>query len=222
MPKQHERIISLIQDQKFLEAETELKQAISYTPLDGQLWVMLGETLLLQNQGQAAKRVFDRAWLLDPQAQWVNHVYKALQLVPQGGHLSDIDKLLDVPKITVAAAILTHNEATNIAKCILALQGAVDEIIVVDSSTDDTPRIAAQYPKVKLIRMNWEDDFAAARNIGLQHVESDWVIWVDADDELVPDDVPSIREVAGVFQNLDLIPAFACLAFKSSEWYCAP
>lgn len=132
MLKQHERIISLIQDQKFAEAETELKQAISYTPLDGQLWVMLGEILLLQNQGQAAKRVFDRAWLLDPQAQWVNPIYKGLQQVAQDDDRNDIDELLAVPKITVAAAILTHNEATNIAKCILALQGAVDEIIVVD------------------------------------------------------------------------------------------
>lgn len=207
MPTQHEHIISLIQDLKFAEAETELKQAISHTPLDGQLWVMLGETLLLQSQGQAAKRVFDRAWLLDPQAQWIKPIYKALQQVAQGDNRNDIDELLTVPKITVAAAILTRNEATNISKCILALQGAVDEIIVVDSSTDDTPRIASQYPKVKVIRITWEDDFAAARNKGLQHVQSDWVVWVDADEVLVPEDVPSIREVAGVFQHLDIIPA---------------
>lgn len=206
MQKQHEYIIKLIQDQKLFEAETELKQAINVTPLDAQLWVMLGETLLLQNQGQAAKQVFDRAWLLDPQAQWVNHIYKGLQLMPMGEHRSDIDELLSIPKVTVAAAILTHNEAANIANCIKALQGAVDEIIVVDSSTDDTSKIAAQYPKVKVVPITWKDDFAAARNTGLQHVQSDWVFWVDADELLVPEDVPSIREVAGLFNQLNIVP----------------
>ena len=56
MPIQHEHIISLIQDQKFAEAETELKQAISHTPLDGQLWVMLRGDAFTTSQGLAAKQ----------------------------------------------------------------------------------------------------------------------------------------------------------------------
>ncbi|MEC0229002.1 glycosyltransferase [Paenibacillus alba] len=207
MQQLQESIIALFQQQQFTEAENVLKQAISKNPLDAQLWVMLGEALLLQNQGQAAKRVFDRAWLLDPQAQWVNHIYKKLEQVSSAQRREDIDELLKVPKVTVAAAILTQNEAANIANCIMALQGAVDEILVVDSSTDETRRIAARYPKVKVIPITWEDDFAAARNSGLPHVESDWVIWVDADDILVAEDVASVREAAGVFHHLDIVPA---------------
>ena len=87
-------------------------------------------------------------------------------------------------------------------------QGAVDEIIVVDSSTDDTSRISCvSIPRLKLSELHGRMIFAAARNIGLEHVQSDWVVWVDADEVLVPEDVPSIREVAGVFQHLDIIPA---------------
>lgn len=168
---------------------------------------MLGETLLLQKQAGAAKRVFDRAWLLDPQAKWVNHIYKAMQKVPQGESRPDIKDLLYVPKVTVTAAILSHNEAANIAKCIIALQGAVDEILLVDSSTDDTRKIAVQYPKVRVVPIVWEDNFGAARNIGLQHVQTDWVIWIDADEVLIPEDVNAIREAASVFNHLDLVPA---------------
>ena len=184
-----------------------LFQAIRQTPLEAQLWVMLGETLLLQKQAGAAKRVFDRAWLLDPQAKWVNHIYKHMQQMPLGEPRPDIEDLLYVPKVTVTAAILSHNEAANIAKCIVALQGAVDEILLVDSSMDDTRRIALQYPKVKVVPIVWEDNFGAARNIGLQHVQTDWVIWIDADEVLIPEDVNAIREVAGVFHHLSIIPA---------------
>lgn len=203
----HNHIISLIQANKPQEAESELLQAIRSKPLEAQLWVMLGETLLLQKQAGAAKRVFDRAWLLDPQAKWVNNIYKAMQKMPQGDPRPDIEDLLDVPKVTVTAAILSHNEAADIAKCIVALQGAVDEILLVDSSTDDTRRIAQQYPKVRVVPIVWEDNFGSARNIGLQHVRTDWVIWIDADEVLIPEDIHAIREIAGVFDHLPIIPA---------------
>ncbi|MBP1965240.1 glycosyltransferase family 2 protein [Paenibacillus aceris] len=206
MRNQQDQLISLIEAKKYLEAEAELKLAISRDSLNAQLWVLLGETLLLQNFGQASRKAFDRAWLLDPQAQWVNHIYEGLQHVPLGEPRLDIDQLLLVPKVTVAAAILTYNEAANIVKCIQALQDAVDEIIVIDSSTDDTSKIALQYPKVKVVRIKWEDDFAAARNQGLQYVQSDWVLWVDADERLVPEDAPSVREAAGVFNHVKDVP----------------
>lgn len=207
MKLNHNRIITLIQSHKLQEAEAELFQAIRQKPLEAQLWVMLGETLLLQHQAGAAKRVFDRAWLLDPQAKWVNHIYPRMQQMPQGDPRPDVEDLLYVPKVTVTAAILSHNEAANIAKCIVALQRAVDEILLVDSSTDDTRRIAMQYPKVKVVPIVWEDNFGAARNIGLQHVRTDWVIWIDADEVLISEDVNAIREVASVFDQLEIIPA---------------
>lgn len=207
MEAHNNHIITLIQTNKLQEAEVELFQAIKQKPLDGQLWVMLGETLLLQKRAGAAKRVFDRAWLLDPQAKWVNHIYKAMQKIPYGEPRHEIEDLLYVPKVTVTAAILSHNEAANIAKCIVALQGAVDEILLVDSSTDETRRIALQFPKVKVVPIVWEDNFGAARNIGLQHIQTDWVIWIDADEVLIPEDVHAIREAASVFNHLDLIPA---------------
>ncbi|UKS23993.1 glycosyltransferase [Paenibacillus sp. HWE-109] len=207
MDQLQDKLSSFLTDKQFALAETELKQALAKNPLDAQLWVMLGETLLLQNQGQAAKRVFDRAWLLDPQAQWAAHIYKRLDELAAGEPREDIEDLLEVPKVTLTAAILSQNEASNIAKCILALQGAVDEILLVDSSTDETRLIAAQYPKVKIIPITWNDDFAAARNTGLEHVKTDWVIWVDADDVLLSEDIASLREAAGVFHHLDVVPA---------------
>ncbi|MGG1518327.1 glycosyltransferase [Paenibacillus oryzisoli] len=206
IPTNYQPFISLIQKGNLQEAESALLLAISKSPIDAQLWVMLGETLLLQKETTSAQRVLERAWLLDPQAQWVASMFENIGKLPATPVQPHIAELLQVPQVTVAAGILTYNESANIAKCIAALQSAVDEILVIDSSTDNTAQIAAQFPKVKVIRITWSDDFAAARNIGLVHIQSDWVLWVDADEALLPADVPAVREVAGIFHSLP-VPA---------------
>jgi tetratricopeptide (TPR) repeat protein len=58
-------------------------------------------------------------------------------------------------------------------------------MIVVDTGSEDgTPEIAAKHgAKVKYFE--WCNDFAAARNYALSQVSGDWVLVLDADEELV-------------------------------------
>ncbi|MFH5186807.1 hypothetical protein ACHHV8_31795 [Paenibacillus sp. TAB 01] len=62
--------VTVIQDallrQKYPEAERLAAAALQLSRLDGQLWLMLGEALLHQGFGHAARAVFDRAWLFGP------------------------------------------------------------------------------------------------------------------------------------------------------------
>ena len=61
------------------------------------------------------------------------------------------------------------------------------EIIVVDDgSTDDTLEVAARYPRVCCVRQHNQGQ-AAARNTGLRKSEGEYVVFLDADDRMLPE-----------------------------------
>lgn len=72
--------------------------------------------------------------------------------------------------------------------CLASLQGLVDEIVVVDTgSVDDTVAIATSYG-ARVVHHPWTDDFAAARNVALEHVTAEWVLYIDADERVIDGD----------------------------------
>lgn len=80
----------------------------------------------------------------------------------------------------VTPLILTYNEEANIGRTLDRLTWA-DRILVVDSYSDDaTLDILAQYPQVQ-VRQRTFDTFAAQCNFGLDHVDTEWVLSLDAD-----------------------------------------
>ncbi len=87
---------------------------------------------------------------------------------------------------TLAVLILTKNEEKNIKSCIDSVAFA-DEVIVVDSgSEDDTCKIAASMgAKVYQHDMD-EVGFAGQRNFALECTNADWVLYLDADEQVTP------------------------------------
>jgi glycosyltransferase involved in cell wall biosynthesis len=85
----------------------------------------------------------------------------------------------------ISAIIVTHNEAQNIARDIRSLSVA-DEVVVVDAgSTDDTRQIAAGLG-ARVIVHPWAG-FAAQKNFASAQARHDWVLSLDADEELNAD-----------------------------------
>lgn len=81
--------------------------------------------------------------------------------------------------------MIVKNERQNLSRCLASAQAYVDEIVVVDTgSEDETPEIARQFG-AKLEHFEWCNDFAAARNYALSKVTGDWILVLDADEELI-------------------------------------
>ena len=86
---------------------------------------------------------------------------------------------------TRSATLIVRNEEVNLAHCLQALQGVVDEIVVVDTGSDDhTVEIARTFTD-HVYFFSWCDDFAAARNFAIERATSDYVLSVDADERLL-------------------------------------
>ena len=67
-----------------------------------------------------------------------------------------------------------------------SLSGIADEIVVVDTgSVDRSPEIAAQHD-ARVLHDPWRDDFARARNVGLDAALGDWILYIDADERVEP------------------------------------
>ncbi len=86
--------------------------------------------------------------------------------------------------VTLSLCMIVKNEADRLAQCLESVQSFADEMVILDTgSTDDTMAIARQCGAT--VRQHpWNNDFAEARNIALQYVISDWVLVLDADEQL--------------------------------------
>lgn len=101
----------------------------------------------------------------------------------------------------IAAMVSTFNEESNIEACLETLNW-VDELVLVDSgSKDRTLDIAQKYnPKVTFTPPGNSAEF---RNVGLDIIESDWILIVDADERVSSELRDEIQQiVAGNHQEL--------------------
>lgn len=86
----------------------------------------------------------------------------------------------------LSVAIITFNEERNIARCLDALQGVADEIVVIDSfSNDKTEQICRSYAAVFV--KNKFEGFGSQKNFALQKCSNDYVLSLDADEVLSPE-----------------------------------
>ncbi len=82
----------------------------------------------------------------------------------------------------LSVVIITKNEAANLARCLSSVRFA-DEIIVVDShSSDQTVEIARSHGAL-VIPIDWPG-FGPAKQLGVDRAIGEWVLSIDADEEL--------------------------------------
>lgn len=86
---------------------------------------------------------------------------------------------------TLGIAVLTLNEARRIDACLRSAAFA-DRIVVVDSGSTDGTRERAQALKAEVhVHADWQG-FAEQRTRALAHLDTDYVFFLDADEEITP------------------------------------
>src|SRR5450432_126850 len=104
-----------------------------------------------------------------------------LDLADRAPH-SVVQQAIRKPRLTLS--MIVKNGEKDLAHCLESVRGIVDEIVIADTgSTDGSIEVAKRYG-ARVINLPWQDDFAAARNACLAEVDSDWVLVLDADEQL--------------------------------------
>jgi tetratricopeptide (TPR) repeat protein len=207
---------ALIQQNKLSEASAALLRQVQVYPRDAQAWTLLSTLMHRMSKPATADLCLRRAVLLSPlENGQLRPLPSARETISADQHDAEVETCLLVPKKTVGAAMIVKNASRTIERVLTALLPAVDQLVVVDTgSTDDTVAIV-QALGIPVHHEPWQDDFAAARNLALSKMETDWVLSIDSDEELYPEDVDNVRTIAGLLD--DLPGAFALRIFQMNQ-----
>ncbi len=94
---------------------------------------------------------------------------------------------------TLGLAMIMKNEAHNLIRSLAPVASLVDEMVVVDTGSGDESREIARSLGAKVYDFKWINDFSAARNFGLAKAQTDYILWLDADNSLSPEAIAEFR-----------------------------
>jgi glycosyltransferase involved in cell wall biosynthesis/lipopolysaccharide biosynthesis regulator YciM len=128
---------------------------------------------------------------------------RGIALAPDNRVLAENFQRLSTQR-TLSVCIIARDEEKLIARCLESARAVGDQVVVVDTgSRDATVEIAQRYGAT-VGHFVWCDDFASARNASLELATGDWILWLDADDYLLPVDQEKVRRAKALVPDAGL------------------
>lgn len=85
----------------------------------------------------------------------------------------------------ISLCMIMRDEEQHLARCLTSVRGAVDEIIIVDTGSVDSSVAIAERFGATVLHEEWKGDFAAPRNTAIDAATGDWILVLDADEEVI-------------------------------------
>jgi tetratricopeptide (TPR) repeat protein len=86
--------------------------------------------------------------------------------------------------MSLSVCLLTRNQEEHLAGALRSVVGVADQVVVADTGSRDRTVAIARDLGAEVHLFAWDDDFAAGRNFALAQARGDWVLWLNADEEL--------------------------------------
>ncbi|MBA3648535.1 MAG: glycosyltransferase family 2 protein [Chitinophagales bacterium] len=123
---------------------------------------------------------------------------------------------------SLSAVIITFNEEKNIARCLRSLQGVADDLVVIDAFSTDQTKAISETLGARVIEHRWEG-YAASRNFGSDQAHNDWIVYIDADEELTDELKQSILSIKTnpftLFYRCKILINYCGKWIRHSGWY---
>jgi len=187
----------LLSQEQILAAWNETIFALSVRPYHPEAFLLLAEIARAAGDSARAKKLAEHACKLAPKWKPAQQFLKSpatkgvtkVELPPLA------DSLFTGGTLRLTVCLITKNEERFLDRCLESIRDIAQQIIVMDTgSTDRTVEIAQQHG-VEVFSFAWCDDFSAARNAALERATGDWILMLDADEELLPDQREKLRKL---------------------------
>ena len=179
---------------KYVAAWQEALKAISLRPFHPEAYIQMASTAVAAGDPKAALRAAQRALALTPKWPLAQQVVTALERT-LNAHSKQRMKAnpIDWPELPdpnrkprLSVCMIVKNEERFLGQCLASVKDIADELIVIDTGfTDRTVEIAREHG-AQVGHFEWCNDFAAARNASIAPATGDWILFLDADEELSP------------------------------------
>ncbi|MFL6436887.1 MAG: glycosyltransferase family 2 protein [Terriglobales bacterium] len=94
--------------------------------------------------------------------------------------------------MSLSVVIITKDEETNLARTLPSIEWAEERIVVDSGSTDGTLEVARRHG-AKIFQEPWKG-YAEQKNSAIAKASSEWVLSLDADEEVSPELAANIRK----------------------------
>ena len=165
-------------------AAEAFRNALGVNPSHTQVRSNLAVALRRQGKLKEAAEECRLALRVDPQHSQARALLTELESKPEA----------EGDRPTLALCMIVRNEADNLREGIAPIRNGFDEIVIVDTGSDDDTVAVAHELGATVASFEWCDDFSAARNVSLSHATADWILWLDGDDRIEPEALAQLRQ----------------------------
>ena len=93
----------------------------------------------------------------------------------------------------ISACLIARNEAENIGRWLRSVKPIADELVAVDTGSEDGTDKILRDAGAKVLYRPWDGDFSAAKNLALDNASGRWIIFMDADEYFTDESIPRLR-----------------------------
>lgn len=108
-----------------------------------------------------------------------------------------------MPDLTLS--MIVKNEEKYLQECLESVQNIADEIVLIDTGSNDSTLEIARKFNCKIFNYEWTNNFAAARNFALSKSTGNWILYLDADERI---STQSKNEIFNIINTKDKLAVY--------------
>ena len=167
---------------RYVDALNCFEKALQISPNHAKSYFEIGIIHTILCRYQEALPAFQKAKKLERNLTTANY------------YIREIKKVAKLRDTTLSVCLIVKNEEKHLPICLKSIQAVADEIVVIDTGSEDRSVEISESFGAKIFRYKWNNDFAAAKNFAKKQATGDWILQIDADEELFPEDQNKVRE----------------------------